>query len=739
MKKQVFIWVVSAAIFCGCVTAQKAESVPDQMQPEQIKSVMANVADWQLANPSKHPATNWTHGALFAGMTAWAQMAGDDRYYEALLDFGKKNDWQLGKLPYHADDHAVGQMYIEMYKKYKDPKMIQGVQERFDWILAHQPDTPLTHDNTEHQKRYNWCDALFMAPPVWAKLARITGQSKYLDYMNREWWATTDYLYDKDERLYFRDDRYFDKREANGKEVFWSRGNGWVFGGLVRVLEELPEDHPDRDKYITLYKDMAAKLVAIQPEEGLWHSSLLDPQNYPSKEASGSGFYCYGLAWGINHGLLDEKTYLPSVIKAWAGLVSCVHPDGKLGYVQPIGADPRRVTANQTEIYGVGAFLLAGSEVYKVSVRTAADVQMLIVTNPVQIFRNQETISLDLKDVRKTIKDITADNITVFDFKTNCLLVTQIVENEQNAQVLFQTNLAPGEKKFFWIMKQPETVKKPESEVTTFCRFVPERVDDFAWENDLIAFRVYGPAMWDDPVNSGVDCWLKRVPYPIINKWYGQMKKKSYHKDWGEGNDPYHVGKTTGCGGLRIIADGQLMNSNVYDSWKVIENGPIRTVFELTYDKSWKAYGKDMVETKRVTIDLGQRLCRFDCSFAGADADSIDTFAVGITTHDSKAKGFGDVSKGIAYCWEKIEDTHLGTGVLIVSPAAGDSETIASKEKDTSHIYLYADKTEAPAISYYLGYGWEKAGVITTMQSWRDYLSNYKERMDNPVRIQFAD
>jgi len=740
MKKGLLvIFMVSAVFLCGCAGVQNTNSLPEEMRPGEIRSVMAKVADWQLANPSKHHTADWTHGALFAGMTAWAQMADNETYYEALSGFGEKNNWRPHRRKYHADDHAVGQMYLELYKKYQDRKMIAGIQKRFDWILDNQPNTPLTHDKGKHKNRYNWCDALFMAPPVWAKLARITGEMKYLDYMNKEWWATTDYLYDSEEHLYFRDDRYFEKREANGEKVFWSRGNGWVFGGLVRVLEEMPEDYPSRNKYVKLYKQMAAKIMSIQPGEGLWHSSLLDPVGFPSKEASGSGFYCYGLAWGINHGLLDAKTYLPAVRKAWVGLVQCVHAGGKLGNVQPIGSDPRRVTADQTEIYGVGAFLLAGSEVYKIAVRNGSEVKRFEVTNPTQSFRDNETVSLNWKDLKSAVKGLTKDNAAVFDFKTNRLLVTQIIEDGENSALLFQKDLAPGEKIFFWVMKQPANLERPESKAATFCRFVPERKDDFTWENDLIAFRMYGPALWDDAVNSGVDCWLKRVPYPIIDKWYGQMKKKSYHKDWGEGYDPYHVGKTTGCGGLRIVEDGKSLHSNVYDAWKVIENGPVRSVFELTYDKSWKASGKNLVETKRVTIDLGQRLCRFDCTFSGAEAGNIKKFAVGVTTHDGKAQSFYDVDKGIAGCWEKIDKSGLGTAVVVDSPAADASETIAGKKKDEGHIYLYADKKTQPAITYYLGYGWEKAGEITTMQSWQGYLNDFKERIDNPVTVRFAD
>jgi unsaturated rhamnogalacturonyl hydrolase len=129
----------------------------------------------------------------------------------------------------------------------------------------------------------------------------------------------------------------------------------------------VPPDHPDYARYTTLFKEMAAKIREIQPEDGLWRPSLLDPQSYPQPESSGSAFFCYALAWGINHGLLDREVFLPAVERAWSGLIGTIHPDGMPGYVQPIGADPRSVTADMTEVYGVGAFLLAGKEVLKLA------------------------------------------------------------------------------------------------------------------------------------------------------------------------------------------------------------------------------------------------------------------------------------------------------------------------------------------------------------------------------------
>ncbi|MDH7598376.1 MAG: glycoside hydrolase family 88 protein [Sedimentisphaerales bacterium] len=337
------------------------------LRPQAVKAIMTAVADWQLANPVNRRRTDWTHGALFAGLVALGQMPGCERYLEVLKAIGQENNWQLGPRPYHADDHCVGQMYIALYRIYRDPNMVGPLKERFDWILANPSDVTLEYGKQQGKDRWWWCDALFMAPPFWAGLADLTGQRRYLDFMDKEWWATTDYLYDKQEHLYLRDSRFFERREANGQKVFWSRGNGWVFAGLVRVLDLMPKDHPNYDRYRQLYLEMAQRLIQVQGEDGLWRSSLLDPNAYPVPESSGSGFFCYGLAWGCNKGWLGES-YKDAVIKAWRGLLDCVHADGKLGYVQPIGDSPNKVNADSTDIYGIGAFLLAASEVYKMAV-----------------------------------------------------------------------------------------------------------------------------------------------------------------------------------------------------------------------------------------------------------------------------------------------------------------------------------------------------------------------------------
>jgi rhamnogalacturonyl hydrolase YesR len=336
-----------------------------------LKNVLKAVADWQLKTPLTHDLADWTNGALYAGMIEWASIAGNDFYYEWLKGISEKNGWSylvrkdpLGR--YHADDYCVGQTYIELYRKYKDKKMIKPMKAYLDQILKDPATGDLKFENTKNYwstQRWSWCDALFMGPTVWAKMANVTGKKKYLDFMYKEYKATTDYLYDKDEDLYFRDSSYFTKKEKNGTKVFWGRGNGWVFAGLPIIIRELPVKYEHKDYFVTIYMEMAAKLLSLQSADGFWHASLLDPESYPNPEMSATAFFVYGLAWGVNNGYLDKEIYLPAIVKGWKSMVSSVWPDGKVGFIQPIGADPKSVTREMTEVYGVGGFLMAGTEI----------------------------------------------------------------------------------------------------------------------------------------------------------------------------------------------------------------------------------------------------------------------------------------------------------------------------------------------------------------------------------------
>jgi rhamnogalacturonyl hydrolase YesR len=324
-----------------------------------VSAAMRKVADWQLKRAEPMFNQDWTYAALYAGFMAVPPDADGQRYQDAMLSMAKKFEWQPGPRIPHADDHAIGQTYLQLYFKDHDPAMIKPIRERMDAVmqLPDHPDKPL----------WWWCDALFMAPPVLAELYKATGERSYLDFMDREWWITSGKLYSPENHLYFRDASYLGKQESNGKPIFWSRGNGWVMGGLVRVLTYMPQDYPSRDKYVAQFKEMAAEVAALQGEDGLWRPGLLNANAYPLPENSGSAFYTYALAYGINHNLLDRRKYRPVVEKAWKGLVSHIYADGRLGCIQPIGAAPGQYTATSSYVFGVGAYLLAGSEVYQLA------------------------------------------------------------------------------------------------------------------------------------------------------------------------------------------------------------------------------------------------------------------------------------------------------------------------------------------------------------------------------------
>lgn len=332
----------------------------------QIKKTMNRVAAWQLENP-KHQLWDWTNGAFYAGVSEAYKTTGSKKLLNAMISMGEANQWKAGPRLHHADDHAICQTYIDVFRIKKDQKMIDPTVKTIDEFLA----TPYPVKLPLMPVTWWWCDALFMAPPAYVKLGVTLNDNKYLEASDKLFKECYDLLYDKEEHLFARDIRYkVDQKEvlkeANGEKIFWSRGNGWVMGGLVRVMEELPADYKELPFYQQLFKEMAAKIASIQQEDGLWRASLLDPASYPGGEASGSGFYCYALAWGINNGLLDAATYSPVVKKAWVALNGLVQADGRVGWCQPIGQDPKKnFNAEAWEVYGAGAFLLAGSEVIK--------------------------------------------------------------------------------------------------------------------------------------------------------------------------------------------------------------------------------------------------------------------------------------------------------------------------------------------------------------------------------------
>ncbi len=367
-KRQIVLSIV--VYVCGAFVAHSQSFCKDS-----VTQSMRRVADWQIAHYDKrvYGDLNWVNATFYLGLERWAAIAekneNNDTYYKWLLRLGARNYWQVDKRMYHADDVCISQTYLNLYAKYGRKDMIVPTKARTEWVIANPPSGSflLNYADGTTLEHWTWCDALFMAPPVYAKMYVLTGEKKYIRFMDKEYKATYDYLFDKADSLFFRDHRYFEMKEANGAKVFWGRGNGWVLGGLVEILRTLPSDSKYRKFYQDLFVKMCNRVMPLQGKDGFWHASLLDPASYPSPETSCSGFFVYALAYGVNEGLLPAERFMPAVEKGWNALLSAVSPDGKLGYVQPIGADPKKVTKDMTEVYGPGAFLLAGTEIYRMT------------------------------------------------------------------------------------------------------------------------------------------------------------------------------------------------------------------------------------------------------------------------------------------------------------------------------------------------------------------------------------
>ncbi len=780
-------------------------SLSPAVKPYAVLTAMQRVGDWELAHSVTNRTTGWVQAVGDAGMMALAGISGDPKYREAMLAKGEASDWELAAhqgRKYHADDQCEGQVWTELYFLYRENKMIAPLRERFNFILAHPSDAPsldFTQPHGKAQELWSWCDSLFMAPPTWVRLYAATGDERYLDFAVTNWWRTTDYLYDKDEHLFFRDSTYFDKREANGQKIFWSRGNGWVMAGLVRVLQYLPTNHPDRPRFEQLFKDMAAKIVTLQQPDGLWRASLLDPADYPEKETSGSALFTYALAWGVNQGLLDRAKYEPAVRKGWMALVDCVGANGKLTHVQPPGADPKKFDADTTEPYGDGAFLLAGSEVYRMAVLEEPRIfpqtfslpnmqhpsgRVLVkVTNPASFRRDCETVELPtqinlvpaLGDNPSTGKH--AKILAVMDGVSSRILDSQVYVSDTNNPIysdklLFQVDLAPRETRKFYILDASALAAVPPPIVKTFARYVPEREDDFAWESDRIAHRMYGKALetWKkEPLtSSGVDVWIKRTRHLVVNDMYRTMDLFNIS---GPSQDDYKVGRTRGCGGLGIWQDGKLYVSKNWRTYRIITTGPIRSEFELTYG-AWDADGRMVSETKRVSIDAGSNLSRFECSFSSDDKSPL-TIGVGLAERpgdnvivpdgspaidswqNSTAKGLvvQNQKEGWMTYWQPRDFAKGTIAVAIVLPKGSveaftndnpnlpasaftpPTHTLGEGQPPIRDLLATTRAEVGKPLVYYAGAGWSESGDFPTAKSWNDYVRRFAERRDQPLQV----
>ncbi len=374
MKK---LFIAALVFALGGTNILHAQNLPDQKETLNTlikvnKHYMKNNPDCTLPSfvKGKMRASNiWTRTVYYEGLLALYSIYPDTEYYAYAYQWGDFHKWGMwrGTTTRHADNYACGQVYIDMYTLCPKPEILLNVKSNLNMLV-----------NTPQINEWWWIDAIQMGMPGFAKMGKLTGEQKYFDKM----WQMYEYtrnqhgehgMFNQKDGLWWRD-QDFDPpyKEPNGEDCYWSRGNGWVYAALVRVLDEIPANEVHRQDYINDFLTMSKAIKACQREDGFWNVSLHDPNHFGGKELTGTSLFVYGMAWGIRNGLLDRDEYLPIVLKAWNAMVKdAVHPDGFLGYVQGTGKEPKDgqpVTYDSKpdfDDFGTGCFLLAGSEIYK--------------------------------------------------------------------------------------------------------------------------------------------------------------------------------------------------------------------------------------------------------------------------------------------------------------------------------------------------------------------------------------
>ena len=355
----------------------------------------------------------------------------------------------------------------------------------------------------------------------------------------------------------------------------------------------------------------------------------------------------------------------------------------------------------------------------------------LTVTNPTSDARPSETITLSAGELQRVLGPGNLQLIHVRDDRSVDLL-TQAIDVDDDGtfdELIFQTDLKPGETRRFTLATGERRIPTKE-EFRAYGRFVRERRDDFAWENDLVAHRMYGAALetWaQEPLtSSGLDVWVKRTPRLVINEWY---MVDDYHRNTGEGADLYSAGRTRGCGGSGLWRDGKLYSSINFRQTRSLANGPIRVMFELMYEP-WDAGGGMVRETRRVTLDAGHHLNRFELSFTPAPPAGT-SLALGIK-NNARSTARVDRDTGVLRTWEPLQqEGFLGCAVI-----AATGTSIDAPSADGNYLLVAKVPAQGPAV-YYAGSTWDKAGEITTAEAWDAYLARESARLRTPVVVRF--
>lgn len=686
----------------GVPSRESTMAAVEYVASSQIAAMAAEPLALSTGSNLTQMSSNWVAATFYVGASRLARVSDDRRTLRFLSAVADHYNYSVrgarsGKTMLNADDIAIGDLYEELYARRGQEGVLMPLRQRLDWqvpYLARAEDTPALV--------WWWADALYMAPPVFARMTAITGDPKYLSAADKEWRRTAARLWVEEEKLFLRDERFKDEnhRDADGDRIYWSRANGWVMGGLVRWLESVPVDFAGRAFYVDLFQKMAGRIAGLQQEDGLWRASLLDPEAYPEAETSGSVFYVYALAWGINHGLLDRDTYLPHVLKGWAGLNRHVLANGLMGAAQKTGDQPVSTDHEDVGLYASGTYILAGLEVASLN-------------DPVR--------SLPLAEPTRDTAEVIAATTPVPPAPVTVVGAEEIRRRDAEMRATSALSYDPS------ALNRPSTIEPLEPppddqrRPRAVARFAPDRLDDLLWENDRVAHRIYGPTLEarEAPSGSGIDVWAKRVRYPFMDR---QLKFPNYHVDRGEGLDYYDVGRGRGAGGLGIWYDNKLWTSRNFSTYQIEKTGGDEARFSVTY-RPWPVdVVRTVSETREFSLPLGSNFTRMTSTLT-SNSDAPLIVAIGISKRSNdNGRGFvtRDAAHGRLMFWEPENPEHGSLGIAL----AVDPATVEGFTEDADNYLILVRVTPGQPFTYYMGSAWDRGLDFATRSAWEDYVAN---------------
>ena len=760
---RLILLVMVMALMATAASARARKKRPEP-RPMSTIEMITKVNDFWQRTHSPRVRSFWDEAAYHTGNMEAYRLLGVARWMDYSEQWARHNKWMgarekdTSKWKYKqygegmdyvlfGDWQICFQTYLDMYEINPQPFRIERAIEVMDYEVR-QPQSDF----------WWWADALYMVMPVFTKLYKTTGEVKYLDklYDNYRW--ADELMYDKDEQLYYRDAKYiFPKvKTTSGGKSFWARGDGWVLAGLAKVLADMPKDYRHRDFFVQRFRELAQGVARVQRPGGYWSRSMLCEEDAPGPETSGTAFFTYGMLWGVNNGLLDRDTFVPVIEKAWNYLTTtALQEDGSVGFVQPIGEKPdptKTVDAHSQANFGVGAFLLAACEHLRYETASEGATVTVAISNESDEFRHQ-VVELDAEDIFARLGIKGGRQFIVSD-PAGLEIPYQL---SYDGKLLVEAGVSPHATLTLGIRKgTPQNYR-----TVCYGRIYPERKDDYAWENDRGAYRVYGPALQRTGERSyGIDVWSKNTPELVVEQRYWtedvvmmptveQLRREnrqkgdslyrtiSYHHDHGRGMDLYKVGATLGCGTPALMQGGELVYPYCFKDYEVLDNGPLRTTVLLNYEK--KLFGNDSITEHRIiSLDKGQNFNR--CTVWYTNLRQPAPLASGVVIHSEDKTSVVLKNDYVAYA-DPTDNPRVNSCQLFVAtlyPKGGVETKLMPLAQpgggNEGHAVGIANNYKGERYTYYFGSAWSKFDV-RTMAEWQQRIDWTLRQVRQPLKV----